>query len=155
MQNLKDSSLDSSFIASAISRFPNLNVIILLGPFGLPSDKLESLREKGSPSDRCQSRKRRTDNTDRIRSLQSLFFAMAAANTKSEKLIVQRLSWRFWDQHASLYYPVLTHLKHITLLMDEDISADIWSAEHGRRVSALRNLPRESHALVFFGNTKL
>jgi hypothetical protein len=77
--------LDFSFIASAISGIPNLNEIILLDPFGLPSDKSESLQEKALLSIDSNQGKEGIDDADTIRSLQSLFFAVVAANTKLEK----------------------------------------------------------------------
>jgi hypothetical protein len=145
-QYLKNSSLDFSFLASAISRFRNLNEIIVLDPFGFPSEKLEDIQAKALlPLDSTGDEG--TGDADPIRSLQSILFAVVAANAKLEKLTVELLNWGFWDQHASLYYPALANLKHITLVMNGNILDVIWSAEHERLVSALGTALKAATAL--------
>ena len=142
----QNSSLDFSFLASAISRFHNLNEIRLLDPFGPPSDELETIQENAFlqlDSNGYEG----YDDADPTRSLQSILFATVAANTKLEKLTVGLLSWRFWDRHGSLYGPVLANLKYITLEMHGDIEDILWSTEHERLVSALGAALRAATAL--------
>jgi hypothetical protein len=77
--------LDFSFIVSAISGIPNLNEIILFDPFGLPSDKPESLQEKALlPIDSNQG-KEGIDVPTQFDHCRVFFFAVVAANTKLEK----------------------------------------------------------------------